>query len=284
VSESPSNFRVREPGSGRAAPPDNLTPVSPAVLLELRAVSVAARLPAPEPVLADVNWTVRSGEFWVIGGLPASGKSQLLLAAAGLLPFNAGELQWQGRTTSDLGSHELSEFRQRVGFVFADGGRLFDHLTVAQNVALPLCYHGNRDWGSAANDVLPHLDELGLTAQADSLPRNLVRGTRQRAALARAMVLQPEVLFLDNPLAGLDARESRWLLSYLRRASRADSPGCRVKSVVVATDDLRPWLRLVTDVGIIHARRLQLFAGRDQALSSGHPVLRELLAESDDSD
>ncbi len=234
--------------------------------------------------LESVDWAVQRGEVWVVGGLPGCGKSQLLLAAAGLLPLAGGRLAWQGRSVADMTGSERAELRRRIGFVFSDGGRLFDHLTVAQNIGLPLTYHRNCGWDAVAGEVVQLLDTLDLGAVADALPRQLVRGSHQRAALARALALRPDVLFLDNPLAGLAARESRWLLSFLGRLTSASSPLGPLSAVVVATDDLRPWLPLATVVAVIQNRRFHRLGGPLEARSCRNRVFLELLAESGDTE
>ena len=104
--------------------------------IEMRGVSVAAMRDATFTVVEDVNWLVAAGEFWVIAGQEHSGKSDLLMLAAGLMPPANGSYQLFGTDTKNLGDAELAE-RLRVGFVF-QGGNLFNQLTIAENVALPL--------------------------------------------------------------------------------------------------------------------------------------------------
>jgi ABC-type sulfate/molybdate transport systems ATPase subunit len=253
-------------------------------LVELRAASVAGGPLASPATVEAVDWAICAREVWVVGGLPGTGKSQLLMAAAGLLPLAAGQLVWRGRAFADMTSNERIELRRRIGFVFSDGGRLFDHLTVAQNVGLPLTYHRNCGWDAVAEDVSRLLDVLGISALADARPRQMTRNHRQRAALARALALRPEVLFLDNPLAGLDARESRWLRSFLGCLTGPDSPCPTLKAVVAATDDLRPWLALATATAVIRDQRFRPLGPPEEARGCRDRVFLELLAEEGDAD
>ena len=124
--------------------------------------------------------------------------------AAGLMTPAHGSCRIFGCDTDSFGEAQLAE-RLRVGFVF-EGGQLFNHLTVAENVALPLRYQKNLTAAEAADVVRALLELLELTPFADSTPSNLAANWRQRAALARALVLKPELLLLDNPLAGLSVR------------------------------------------------------------------------------
>src|ERR1039457_5596273 len=109
--------------------------------IEMRAVSVGAMRDASFTVVEDVNWSVAAGEFWVIAGQEHSGKSDLLMLAAGLMSPTAGSYKLFGNDTKNFGEAELAE-RLRVGFVF-QGGQLFNQLTIAENIALPLCYQKN---------------------------------------------------------------------------------------------------------------------------------------------
>ena len=100
-------------------------------------------------------------------------------------------------------------------FVFPDGGRLFSQLTVAQNVGLPLCYLRDCPLDQVADPIASLLKQTGLLAFANAYPAGLSRSFRQRVAVARALALEPDLLFLDNPLNGLDAGQSRWWLEFV---------------------------------------------------------------------
>jgi len=113
--------------------------------IEMRGVNVVAMRDASFTVVEDVNWSVAAGEFWVVAGQEHSGKSDLLMLAAGLMPPAAGCCKLFGNDTSNFGEAELAE-RLRVGFVF-QGGHLFNQLTIAENVALPLRYQKKSDAG-----------------------------------------------------------------------------------------------------------------------------------------
>jgi len=96
-------------------------------------------------VVRAVSWQIAPGDFWVIGGAPGSGKSSLLATAAGLQAPAGGTLRILGRALAESTEAEQIAWRRSIGFVFANGGRLLHHLTVAENVALPLEYHLEQD-------------------------------------------------------------------------------------------------------------------------------------------
>src|ERR1700690_3005270 len=114
--------------------------------IEMRDVSVGAMRDVSFIVVENANWTVAPGEFWVIAGQQQSGKSDFLMLTAGLMVPVAGSCRIFGRDTRTFGEAELAE-RLRVGLVF-EGGQLFNHLTIRENVALPLQYHRNLSAGT----------------------------------------------------------------------------------------------------------------------------------------
>jgi ABC-type transporter Mla maintaining outer membrane lipid asymmetry ATPase subunit MlaF len=240
-------------------------------------------------LLQGVNWTVTQHEFWVVGGLPGSGKSQLLQTAAGLLPPRAGTVRLFGQELAGLSASELVRIRQRIGLVFADGGHLFNDLTVAQNVALPLCYHRDCQPETVTEAVDSLLTLSGLKPLAGRLPVRIHRVWRQRVALARALALGPELLLLDNPTAGLDHRQTRWWVELLAQienlrheAGRPTGPPTLVSrpmTVVVATNDLRPWLSVAGQFALLKDNQWRSLGGAAEVLGSAEPLLREMLAE-----
>src|SRR5208282_2608695 len=139
--------------------------------IEMRGVSVAAMRDASFTVVEDVNWSVAAGEFWVIAGQEHSGKSDLLMLAAGLMPPVAGSYKLFGNDTKNFGEAELAE-RLRVGFVF-QGGHLFNQLTIAENVALPLQYQKKFTIGEAANEVRVLLELMELSPLAEVTPADV---------------------------------------------------------------------------------------------------------------
>ena len=165
--------------------------------IEMREASIGAMRDVSFIVVEDANWTVAPGEFWVIAGQQHSGKSDFLMLTAGLMAPVEGSCRLFGRDTRTFGEAELAE-RLRVGLVF-EGGQLFNHLTIRENVALPLQYHRNLSASAAAAEIQPLLELMELTPLADITPANVSGNWLQRAALARALVLKPELLAAGQP-------------------------------------------------------------------------------------
>jgi phospholipid/cholesterol/gamma-HCH transport system ATP-binding protein len=247
-------------------------------LIEMRDVCIGALRDPSLAVLEGVNWTVLPGEFWVVAGPQHSGKTDLLLHAAGLMAPGRGVCRVFDCPTTDFGEAQLAE-RLRVGFVFA-GGKLFERLTVAENVALPLRYQKNLAAEESARVVDVLLELLELTPFADLTPANLAANWRQRAALARALVLKPELLLLDNPLTGLGARHRLWLLKFLDQLWRGHEYfGARPMTLVVASDDLRGWRQAGRKFAVLDEKRFSALGEWSEVESARHPVVTELLAE-----
>lgn len=237
--------------------------------------TIAAADEAGHGRVRDVDWCVLSGERWVVGGLPGSGKTRLLETAAGLCPPLAGQVRLLGRDVATLGEREARALRRQVGFVYGDGGRLMSHLTLAQNLALPLCYHRNCELEAVADELDQLLAAFGLEAMARRLPSQVNPAFRQRAALARALALQPQVLLLDNPLAPLNTAHTHWWLDFL---NGTDIGWPCPATVVAVTDDLRPWLDVAGRFALIRDTRWLVVGGRERLSATVEPVLRELLA------
>lgn len=205
------------------------------VVIEMRGVACAARSDPRATVAENIDWTVTAGEFWVVAGPQRSGKSDFLMLTGGLLPPARGTYRFLGEAMPIFEDERLAH-RLRLGFVF-DGGQLFNHMTVAENVALPLRYHQNLTRAEAEPRVQEMLELTELAPLAHNTPPAIARNWQKRAGLARALMLRPEVLLLDNPLTGLDARHAHWWLTFLDRLARGQSPLAEKAMTIIATAD-----------------------------------------------
>jgi len=246
--------------------------------LEMRGVSVTSLKDVKLIVAEGVNWTVNAGEFWVVAAPQHSGKTDFLMMAGGLSSPAGGEYLFLGEPMPIFESPRLTH-RLRLGFVF-DGGQLLGSLTVAENIALPLRYHGRASADEIESQVHRLLEITELLPWADSLPANVGRSWRQRAGLARALALQPEVLLLDSPLTGLDVRHTMWWLGFLDQLSRGHrSLGNRPITLVVTVDDLRPWRIHAGRVACLSDRRLIVVGDWSAVEDSKERVIQELLSK-----
>jgi len=170
-------------------------------------------------ILRDVSFSVRRGEIFIILGGSGSGKSTLLKNMIGLYPAMAGEVFIRGANIVGAGGAERERILRQFGVMY-QGGALFGSMTLAENVALPLeeCTRLPRE----ARALLARLklQQVGLGEFADFLPSEASGGMVKRAAVARAMALDPGILFLDEPSAGLDPITSAGLDELIRALSR----------------------------------------------------------------
>ena len=216
-----------------------------------------------------LDMEVRDGEIFGIVGGSGSGKSVLLRTILGLQSPQAGEVLLEGRDITHLSSAELRAVKRRYGVTFQHGA-LFTALTVAENVQLPIA-----EYCRLPDDVLEGLAHLkirlvGLPADAaHKYPSQLSGGMVKRAALARALALDPPLLFLDEPTAGLDpiaASAFDELLLYLQRSLRL--------TVVMITHDLDTIYRTCNRVGVIVDRRM-ISDTLEGIVQNPHPWIRE---------
>ncbi len=220
----------------------------------MRGVSFGGMRDPNSIVMEDVNWTVQSGDFWVVGGLQGAGKSDFLLLTGGLMAPTSGCYFFRGEEMPIFEDDRLRD-RLKLGFVF-DGGQLLNHLTIAENIALPLCYHRNFSVSEAGAEVQRMLDLTDLAPWADSTPGALGRNWQQRVGLARALMLRPEILLLDNPLGGLDLRHRGWWLNFLSELSSGHEwLDKKPVTLVVTADDLPPWRKRAKQFAVLKDKR-----------------------------
>jgi len=183
-----------------------------------------------EEVLQDIDFSVQAGSFQFLTGPSGAGKTSLLRLLFLSLRPTRGLIQVFGKDAASLTKHELPAIRRRIGIVFQDF-RLLDHLTLYENVALPLRVRGH-DEASYRRDVIDLLKWVGLAERIDAYPPILSGGEKQRGAIARALIDQPELLLADEPTGNLDPTLARRLLRLFIELNRSGT------SVVIATHDL----------------------------------------------
>ena len=237
--------------------------------------------PLREPditVAEGINWTVNAGEYWVVAGLHGSGKSDFLMMTGGLMAPRRGQYRFFGEQMPIFEEARLKE-RLRLGLVF-ESGQLFNHLTVAENIELPLRYHHNLSRTEATAAVRELLAFTELVPWAESTPGALGRGWQKRTGLARALALNPEVLLVDNPLAGLDPRHVQWWLAFLDQLSKGHSlMGGRPVTLVVATSDARPWKGHARQFASLRHHGFVVLGSWAELEGAGAELVQELLTE-----
>ncbi len=234
----------------------------PEVLLETRQLSVRF---GRQSVLRDLDLAIPRGQTLCIIGESGCGKTVLLKCLIALIRPTSGDVVFDGRTMNRIPEKQLNEQRTRYGFLF-QGAALFDSLTVAQNVAFPLRQHTTFDRDKIRESVHARLAEVGLPQSvASKKPAELSGGMRKRVGLARALVLNPEVILYDEPTTGLDPIMSDVINELILR-TRAKYP---VTSVVV-THDMHT-ARKVSDRVVMLYPLARLGPHESQVLFDGKP-------------
>ncbi|MDD9911293.1 MAG: cell division ATP-binding protein FtsE [Ahrensia sp.] len=195
----------------------------------IRFDNVGVRYGIGEEVLQDLTFRLEPGSFQFLTGQSGAGKTSLLRLLFLSLQPTRGLIEVFGRDSSALEPGELPAVRRRIGIVFQDF-RLLDHLTLYENVALPLRVRGQEE-RTYRRDVIDLLKWVGLKDCIDAHPSILSGGEQQRAAVARALIDQPELLLADEPTGNLDPVLARRLLRLFIELNRSGT------SVVIATHD-----------------------------------------------
>jgi ABC-type transporter Mla maintaining outer membrane lipid asymmetry ATPase subunit MlaF len=249
---------------------------STGTVIEMSEVAVGSLRDQTTVVAEEINWTVAAGDYWVIGGLQGSGKSDFLMMTGGLMPPVAGNYKLLGEPMPIFDEPRLKH-RLRLGLVF-EGGQLFNHLTVAENVALPLRYHRNLSQAAAEPEVQQLLEILELGPWADSTPGAIGRNWQKRVGLARALILKPEVLLIDSPLTGLDLRHVNWWLGFLAQLAKGKAViEGRPMTLIVTAADLRPWQRRARQFAILRDKRLAVLGSWAQLEAASSELVQELM-------
>ena len=245
--------------------------------LEMIGVTVPTVRDPDAIILEGVQWTVAPGDYWAIGGLHRSGKSDLMAVAGGVMRPAVGTLRIFGQALMVGFESERIAARRLVGLVF-DGGQLVQRLSLLENIALPLHYH----LPPAAPEPTAHLEALvaftGLASSMRKLPASVSRNQQQHIGLARALALRPRLLLLDNPLTGLDPRDAQWWLDALDQLA-AGHPLLERQplTLVVTADDLRPWISRARQFAVVKDLHFLPLGDRTEARAHPDPLLEDLL-------
>lgn len=218
----------------------------------------------------DINLTVKRGEIFALAGSSGCGKSTLLREIIQLQRPDSGTIKVFGRDVHSIGDDEVLELRRRWGMMF-ERGALFSALTVAENVAMPL--HEHTDLSDELIDEIVAIKIVlaGLpTSTGAKYPSELSGGMRKRAALARAIALDPELLFLDEPTAGLDPLSASGLDELVRHLKELLG-----LTILIVTHDLDLLWRVADRVAVLGDGHVLGVGTMEELSKSEHPMVRE---------
>lgn len=222
-------------------------------------------------ILKGVSLSIKSGEIIVIMGGSGSGKSTLLRHLLGLNKASSGVVRLLGKDIEKLDEQAAYELRKHMGVAF-QGGALFGSMTVGENVMMPLHEHTKLDDNTKQIMTRMKLDLVNLLGFEDLMPAELSGGMIKRAALARAVIMDPKLLFFDEPSAGLDpvaAVELDELILKLRDALNM--------TIVVVTHELESAFKIADKITVLDQGEILITASVDEVRNSDNPRIKSLL-------
>jgi phospholipid/cholesterol/gamma-HCH transport system ATP-binding protein len=239
----------------------------PAVVLDHVSKSFGNR-----QVLSDLSLSVTPGQALCILGRSGTGKSVTLKLMIALLLPDAGQIRIAGDNIAELEGEQLSHVRRKMGFLFQSAA-LFDSLTLHDNLALPLRRLTNKSKPEIEEAVDRVLGQVGLASDKNKLPVELSGGMKKRAGLARALVLEPELLLVDEPSSGLDRITSSEIDDLLLEQKT------RERTMVIVTHDTRGARRVGDRFAVLDEGHLLAFGTVEELEQHENNIVRKLIAE-----
>ena len=245
--------------------------VKPGPIIEVRGLQTYY---GQTKILEDVDLSIQPGEIHVVMGGSGSGKSTLLRYLLGLHKPDAGTVRVLDQDIHALTAREQVELRKKIGVSF-QGGALFNSMTVGENVRMPLREHTRLDENTMRIMSRMKLEVVNLSAYENLMPSQLSGGMIKRAALARALVMDPKILFFDEPSAGLDpvvADDLDNLILNLRDAMQV--------TIVVVTHELDSAFKIADRITVLDRGRILLTGTVDEVRHADNARIRSLLTRT----
>jgi phospholipid/cholesterol/gamma-HCH transport system ATP-binding protein len=223
-------------------------------------------------VLEDITFDVPRGKTSAILGPSGTGKSVLLKVVIGLLRPEAGQVFIDGEPITGVREKEVLRIRRKIGVLFQDGA-LFGSMNLFDNIAFPLIEHTNKTDREIRNVVLQKAELVGLVNHLHKLPGEVSGGMRKRAGLARALVLEPQILFFDEPDSGLDPVRVAYLDGLIN--SVHEETGA---TFFIISHNIESVKRTAHYLGLLFRSRLVGFGSKEIMTTSKVPVIEQFLA------
>jgi len=224
-----------------------------------------------QTIWENVSLTLPKGEISVLLGPSGTGKSVFLKTVIGLLKPENGSVVIDGTDITKVRERELYEVRKLFGVLFQDGA-LFGSQNLYDNIAFPLREHTKKPEREIKEIVFDKLEIVGLTGTEKKLPGEISGGMRKRAGIARALVLDPQILLFDEPDSGLDPVRTSYLNQLI-----VDLNAQIAATILIVTHDINTARTVPDNIGLLYRRHLAMFGPREMLLSSNEPVVRQFL-------
>ncbi|TDV41382.1 ABC transporter ATP-binding protein [Actinophytocola oryzae] len=219
----------------------------------------------------DVTLTLPEGEVSVMLGPSGTGKSVFLKCLIGLLKPNTGRILINGIDLVRCSEHQLYETRKLFGVLFQDGA-LFGSMNLYDNIAFPLREHTKKSEREIRDIVLGKMEMVGLTGAETKLPGEISGGMRKRAGLARALVLDPQIILVDEPDSGLDPVRTSYISQLL-----IDLNAQVDATILIVSHNINLARTVPDNIGMLFRRELVMFGPREVLLTSEEPAVKQFL-------
>ncbi len=223
-------------------------------------------------VLQDISFDLPRGKISAIMGPSGTGKSVLLKNIIGLLTPDAGEIWVDGEETVQMGERDRYRVRRKFGVLFQDGA-LFGSMNMFDNTAFPLREHTNKSEAEVKRITLEKLSLVGMLDHLKKFPGEVSGGMRKRAGLARALVMDPEIVLFDEPDSGLDPVR----VSYLDELNRKIQEETGMTFFII-THNIPSVMRTADYIGVLFRSGLVKFGQKEEMVTSENPIIRQFLA------
>lgn len=240
-------------------------------MIRVRGLTKGARVRGAAPVLDDIHLEVPEGCLYGLIGPGAAGKSVLLKLLTGLLRADRGTITVGDDEITQLPELKLQAVRSKIGMLFQNNA-LFDHMTVAENVAFPLRRLHALPEDAIRARVSERLTRVTLAGFEERMPGGLSGGQKKRVGVARATVTRAPIVLYDEPAAGLDPVTSQKIFELLRAEQRESNA-----TVVMVSSDLDRLLTVTDRVGMLYRGRLLFDGTTDEAKRSTEPRVRQFV-------
>ncbi|HEY1466799.1 MAG TPA: ABC transporter ATP-binding protein [Acidimicrobiales bacterium] len=223
-------------------------------------------------VLQDISFDVPKGRITAIMGPSGTGKSVMLKNIIGLLRPEVGEIWVEGEQIVGMRDRDLYRIRRKMGVLFQDGA-LFGSMNIYDNIAFPLREHTKQSEGQIREKVMSNVELVGLQDHLKKLPGEVSGGMKKRAGLARAMVMDPDIIFFDEPDSGLDPVRVAYLDELVKNAQRETG-----STFFIISHNIPSMMRTAEYMGVLFRSELVKFGSKDEMRNSKNSIIRQFLA------